>query len=235
MRRVLLVVLLVGGFWYLTSHLSFSHGDPTWNHFALFPAKGSDSPLQLTEAEAAPSFDAEEQNNIAVYKRVLPSVVNITSTTLSSTSLRESSRSTARAPASSWTRPAAYSPTTMWSRNANRGIEVTLSNKRRYNAKVIGTDKVHDLALLQIEAPNLEPVILADSRELAVGQKVYAIGNPFGLSGTMTRGIISAIRPIRVLKARPSRTPSRPMRQSTPATLADPCSTLMARSSASTP
>jgi len=55
--------------------------------------------------------------------------------------------------------------------NANRGIEVTLSNKRRYNAKVIGTDKVHDLALLQIEAPNLEPVILADSRELAVGQR----------------------------------------------------------------
>jgi S1-C subfamily serine protease len=87
--------------------------------------------------------------------------------------------------------------------NANRGIEVTLSNKRRYNAKVIGTDKVHDLALLQIEAPNLEPVILADSRELAVGQKVYAIGNPFGLSGTMTRGIISAIRPIRGAEGAP--------------------------------
>ena len=77
---------------------------------------------------------------------------------------------------------------------ANRGIEVTLSNKRRYSAKVIGTDKVHDLALLQIDAPNLEPVTLADSRDLAVGQKVYAIGNPFGLNGTMTRGIISSIR-----------------------------------------
>jgi S1-C subfamily serine protease len=49
---------------------------------------------------------------------------------------------------------------------------------------------------LQIDAPNLEPVTLADSRGLAVGQKVYAIGNPFGLSGTMTRGIISAIRTI---------------------------------------
>jgi S1-C subfamily serine protease len=61
---------------------------------------------------------------------------------------------------------------------------------------VIGTDKVHDLALLQIDAPNLEPVTLADSNGLSVGQKVYAIGNPFGLSGTMTRGIISAIRTI---------------------------------------
>jgi S1-C subfamily serine protease len=81
--------------------------------------------------------------------------------------------------------------------SANRGIEVMLSNKRRYAAKVVGTDKVHDLALLQIEAPNLEPVTLANSSDLSVGQKVYAIGNPFGLSGTMTRGIISSIRSIR--------------------------------------
>jgi len=80
---------------------------------------------------------------------------------------------------------------------ANRGIEVMLSNKRRYQAKVVGTDKAHDLALLQIEAPNLQPVTLADSSGLSVGQKVYAIGNPFGLSGTMTRGIISSIRSIK--------------------------------------
>ena len=80
---------------------------------------------------------------------------------------------------------------------ANRGIEVMLSNKRRYAAKVVGTDRVHDLALLQIDAPNLQPVTLADSSSLSVGQKVYAIGNPFGLSGTMTRGIISSIRSIR--------------------------------------
>jgi S1-C subfamily serine protease len=79
---------------------------------------------------------------------------------------------------------------------ANRGIEVMLSNKHRYKASIVGTDKVHDLALLQIDATNLQPVTLADSSALAVGQKVYAIGNPFGLSGTMTRGIISSIRSI---------------------------------------
>ena len=78
---------------------------------------------------------------------------------------------------------------------ANRGIKVMLSNKKTYGAKVIGTDKVHDLALLQIDAPNPgTPVTLADSGGLSVGQKVYAIGNPFGLAGTMTRGIISSIR-----------------------------------------
>jgi S1-C subfamily serine protease len=81
--------------------------------------------------------------------------------------------------------------------NANRGIQVMLSNKHSYKANVVGTDRSHDLALLQIDAPNLEPVTLADSRDLAVGQKVYAIGNPFGLTGTITRGIISSIRSIR--------------------------------------
>jgi S1-C subfamily serine protease len=62
---------------------------------------------------------------------------------------------------------------------------------------VLTVDKNHDLAVLKIDAPNLVPATLSDSRSLAVGQRVYAIGNPFGLSGTMTRGIISAIRSIR--------------------------------------
>ena len=59
------------------------------------------------------------------------------------------------------------------------------------------------MALLQIEAPNLQPVTLADSANLAVGQKVYAIGNPFGLAGTMTRGIISSIRSVRGAEGAP--------------------------------
>ena len=61
---------------------------------------------------------------------------------------------------------------------------------------MLGVDKNHDLALLKINAPNLVPATLAQSNGLTVGQRVYAIGNPFGLSGTMTRGIISAIRSI---------------------------------------
>ena len=53
------------------------------------------------------------------------------------------------------------------------------------------------LAVIQIKAPDLVPAVLGDSRNLQVGQKVYAIGNPFGLAGTMTRGIVSSIRPVR--------------------------------------
>jgi S1-C subfamily serine protease len=80
--------------------------------------------------------------------------------------------------------------------DANR-IEVKTSDKHTYKATIVGSDKMHDLALLQINAPNLQPVTLADSSDLVVGQKVYAIGNPFGLNGTMTRGIISSIRSIK--------------------------------------
>src|SRR5439155_5468264 len=74
---------------------------------------------------------------------------------------------------------------------------VTLHNHKRYKATVIGTDPAHDLAVIQIEAPELVPAVLGDSRALQVGQKVYALGNPFGLAGTMTRGIVSSIRPVR--------------------------------------
>jgi S1-C subfamily serine protease len=203
MRRVLLVVLLVGGFWYLTTHLSFKAGGPSWSHFSLTPAKGTGLPLQLTEAEAAPAYDAEEQNNIAVYKRVLPSVVNITSTTLVFNFFEGVVPQHGQGSGFILDKTGHVLTNFHVVEGADRGIEVTLSNKRRYTAKVIGTDQVHDLALLQIQAPNLEPVILADSSELSVGQKVYAIGNPFGLSGTMTRGIISAIRAIRGAEGAP--------------------------------
>jgi S1-C subfamily serine protease len=199
MRRLILVLLLVGGFWYVTSHFSPSADGNSLGHFSLFGSKspGSGSPLQLTEAEAAPSYDAEEQNNIAVYKRVLPSVVNITSTTLVFNFFYGTVPQQGQGSGFILDRGGHVLTNYHVIEGANRGIEVQLSNKRRYSANVVGVDKVHDLALLQISAPDLQPVTLADSANLSVGQKVYAIGNPFGLSGTMTRGIISSIRSIR--------------------------------------
>jgi S1-C subfamily serine protease len=194
LRRVFLVVLLVGGFWYLTTHFSPGPGGSAWSQLSLFGPHGSSSPLELTEAEAAPAYDAEELNNIAVYKRVLPSVVNITSKALVFNFFYGTVPQEGQGSGFILDRAGHVLTNNHVVQGANRGIEVTLSNKRRYSAKVVGIDKVHDLALLQIEAPNLEPVTLADSSGLSVGQKVYAIGNPFGLNGTMTRGIISSIR-----------------------------------------
>lgn len=192
LRRILLIVLLVGGFWYVTSHVSRNLG-----HWSLTGSHGGNSPLQLTEADAAPAYDAEEQNNIGIYKRVLPSVVNITSTTLVFNFFYGTVPQQGQGSGFILDKAGHVLTNFHVVEGANRGIEVMLSNKHRYKATVVGTDKTHDLALLQIDAPNLQSVTLADSSELAVGQKVYAIGNPFGLSGTMTRGIISSIRSIR--------------------------------------
>ena len=74
-------------------------------------------------------------------------------------------------------------------------IEVTFSDGTIVEAKVIGTDPDSDLAVLKVDLPpeRLQAVELGDSDELEVGQRVIAIGNPFGLNGTMTTGIISAL------------------------------------------
>ncbi|MGA9071938.1 MAG: trypsin-like peptidase domain-containing protein [Terracidiphilus sp.] len=195
MRRVLLIVFLVGGFIFLTTHLPSSFDRFSVGH--LFHTSSGGSVLQLTEAEAAPAYDAEEQNNIAVYKRVLPSVVNITSKSLVYNFFFEAVPQQGQGSGFILDKAGHILTNYHVVAGANRGIEVKLNNKHApYKAKVIGTDKSHDLALLQIDAPDLQSVTLADSRDLAVGQKVYAIGNPFGLSGTMTRGIISSIRTI---------------------------------------
>ncbi len=209
LRPIVLVLLLLAGFYYVTTHLAVSGNMPWVRQFASDPASaitavpsittglhGPSGGFDLTEAAAAPAFDSEEQQNIAVYKKALQSVVNITSTAVQFDFF--------------------YGPVPQQGQGSGfildkqgliltnnhvidggQKIEVTLSDKHKYKAEIIGVDKNHDLALIKIAAPNLVPAVLSDSSGLLVGQRVYAIGNPFGLNGTMTRGIISAIRSIR--------------------------------------
>lgn len=79
-------------------------------------------------------------------------------------------------------------------KEANK-IEVKMQNGKSYDASIVGTDPDHDLAVLQINAMNLNipPLMIGNSNDLRVGQKVLAIGNPFGLDSTLTTGIISAL------------------------------------------
>ena len=198
-RILLILVLLLCGFWLMTSYLQPTH---SVGHISLLGG-GSTAPLELTEAQAAPKYDSEEENNIAIYKRVLPSVVNITSTALVFDFFYGTVPQQGQGSGFILDKAGHILTNFHVVAGANRGIEVQLSDKRKFAARVIGTDRTHDLALLQIDAPNLQPVTLADSSQLNVGQKVYAIGNPFGLAGTMTRGIISAIRPIRSAEGAP--------------------------------
>jgi len=72
-------------------------------------------------------------------------------------------------------------------------LTVSLPDKRTFKAKVIGTDPKTDVAVIKIDASNLSVLPWGDARQLEVGEMVLAIGNPFGLSQTVTMGIISAV------------------------------------------
>ena len=72
-------------------------------------------------------------------------------------------------------------------------VRVTLNDRREFKARVIGTDPKTDVAVLKIDAPNLQPVVIGDSDRLQVGDYVLAVGNPFGLGKTVTMGIVSAM------------------------------------------
>lgn len=72
-------------------------------------------------------------------------------------------------------------------------INVILNDKRKFSAELIGTDPLTDLAVIKIDAKNLTPAYLGNSDELKVGQWVLAIGNPLGLTSTVTAGIVSAL------------------------------------------
>jgi S1-C subfamily serine protease len=208
LRPVLLVVLLLSGFYFATTHLASTGALAPWLaalHGAgssaadLDSVRGADGAFDLNVASAAPAFDNEEQQNIAVYKKALPSVVNITSTEVRFDFFYGPVPQSGQGSGFILNKDGLILTNNHVIGNAQAGgVEVTLSDKHKYKATVLDRDKVHDLALLKINAPNLVPATLAEtSSGLEVGQRVYAIGNPFGLSGTMTRGIISAIRSIR--------------------------------------
>jgi S1-C subfamily serine protease len=191
LRPILIALLIVGAFYFITTHRHLP--------FDLPVASGDHSRagnVEITEAAAPQDFDAEEQVNISVYKKVLPSVVNITSTAVAFDFFYGAVPQEGQG--SGFVIDKDGHILTNYHVVANaRQVEVTFSNRKKYKAQVIGMDPSHDLAVLKISADGAPPAVLGDSKGLIVGQKVFAIGNPFGLSGTMTRGIISSMRSIR--------------------------------------
>lgn len=138
---------------------------------------------------AAPSQD--ESENIEIYRRVSPGVVNITSTTLSfdfffSAVPKQGSGSGSIIDAQG------HILTNYHVIEEARLLEVTLlTEERKFEAKVVGIDPTNDLAIIKIDPANapLAVVPLGSSAQLRVGQKALAIGNPFGLQGTLTAGV----------------------------------------------
>ena len=191
LRPLIFAVALAGAFFYFTTWRSNQAGE-------LRPSNWLSRPDQVEITEAAPSesLDGEEQNNISVYKRNIPSVVNVTSRAMTFDFFYGLVPQEGQG--SGFVIDKDGHILTNYHVVADaRQVEVTLHNRKKFKATIVGTDPPHDLAVIQIKAPDLVPAVLGDSRNLQVGQKVYAIGNPFGLSGTMTRGIVSSIRPVR--------------------------------------
>ena len=204
LRPVLFVLLILTGFYYLTTRLmpvgalaGLLHRSIAPSGTTITTAQGPLGDFALTQADASPAFDTEEQQNIAVYKRALPSVVNITSTALACCDFFFRPVPEQGQGSGFILDKQGHILTNNHVIDNAQSVEVTLSNRRKYKATVINIDRNHDLALLQIhDVPDLQPAVLSDSTNLVVGQRVYAIGNPFGFSGTMTRGIVSAIRSV---------------------------------------
>ena len=187
LRPVLLAVILAGGFFYFTTYRSGRAALTNW--------VGQPDKIEISEAAGSESLDAEEQNNITVYRKNIGSVVNITSKAVTFDFFYGLVPEEGQG--SGFIIDKDGHVLTNYHVVADaRQIEVTLHNRKKYRATIVGADRSHDLAVVQIKVPDLTPMVLGDSSKLQVGQKVYAIGNPFGLSGTLTRGIVSSIRQV---------------------------------------
>src|SRR5258708_2769822 len=185
LRPISIAVLLVGIFFYYTTYRSGT----------LRTVNSPGAKAEITEAAGAEPLDAEEQNNISVYHKNIASVVNVTSKAVAFDFFYGLVPEEGQG--SGFIIDKDGHVLTNYHVIADaRQIEVTLHNRKKYRATVVGTDRSHDLAIIQIKAPDLSPMVLGDSGNLQVGQKVYAIGNPFGLSGRLTRGIVSSIRSV---------------------------------------
>ncbi len=182
-RSLMLAALLVGGFVYLTTrpnglpHMGGVSG-PLWSGPGVTQSAG---------------LGSDELNSIDIYKMASPSVAYITSTVYRQT----------------WF----YGPQAMKDLGSgflingegqiltnyhvisgSQQVEVTLTDQSKYKATVLMRDRVNDLALIKIEPKKkLAYLSLGDSDRLQVGQKVLAIGNPFGFQGTLTTGVVSSL------------------------------------------
>lgn len=157
---------------------------------------GPDIPEAARTVTASGDLGLDETSTIELYTRSSPSVAHITTSVqrrdFLSLNLFEIPRGTGSGFV--WDKEGHIVTNYHVIRNANRA-EVTLSDQSKWPADLVGTAPTKDLAVLKIDAPEekLVPVRLGDSSDLKVGQKVYAIGNPFGFDQTLTTGIISGL------------------------------------------
>ncbi len=140
------------------------------------------------------AFTEEERNNIAVYEKVADGVVNVTSTAIQMDFLFNAFPTQGSGSGSIIDTKGHILTNYHVVANAQK-LEVTLADGSKWPAKLIGSDPDNDLVVIKIDPPKekLKVIPMGDSKSLRIGQKVLAIGNPFGLQRTLTTGIISSL------------------------------------------
>jgi len=136
----------------------------------------------------------EEKNNVAVYDKVADGVVNVTSTAIQM-DFFFNAFPTQGSGSGSIIDTKGHILTNHHVVADAQKLEVTLADGSKWPAKMVGSDPDNDLAVIKIDAPKekLKVISMGDSKNLRIGQKVLAIGNPFGLQRTLTTGIISSL------------------------------------------
>ncbi|VAW36571.1 hypothetical protein MNBD_DELTA04-1086 [hydrothermal vent metagenome] len=178
---VVLVLLAVAGLW-----LAYQ----TWQPALHEPGA---RPRVVT---ARGDLAADEENTIELFRTASPSVVYITSIAVRRNlfSLNEYEIPQGTGSGFIWDKKGRIVTNYHVISDANR-IEVTLFDHSTWKGVLVGVAPDQDIAVLQISAPagKLRPILIGESANLQVGQKVFAIGNPFGLDQTLTTGIVSAL------------------------------------------
>ena len=157
-----------------------------------------------TPVIADPSTVSDEQNSIDVYKTISPGVAFINTTSVSQDWFGNEQEGKGNG-SGSVIDSNGHILTNYHVIEGSQKLTVSFGGDKQYPARVIGGDPDTDLAIIKIEPPaGMTIVPLGDSDKLSVGQKVLAIGNPFGLDRTLTTGVISGLqRPIRARNNRP--------------------------------
>lgn len=177
-------------------------------NFARFWQEKGDSTVALAEQAppviADPSTVTDEQNSIDVYKTISPGVAFINTTSISQDWWGNEQEGKGNG-SGSVIDANGHILTNYHVIEGSQKLTVSFGGDKVYPARVVGGDPDTDLAVIKIDPPaGLTVVPLGDSDKLNVGQKVLAIGNPFGLDRTLTTGVISGLqRPIRARNGRP--------------------------------
>ena len=167
-----------------------------WLFFQTFQPSLHNPTAVSRPIEARGDLAADEKNTIEIFRNAAPSVVYITSIAvrrnLFSLNIYEIPQGTGSG--FIWDKQGRIVTNYHVISDASR-LEVTLADHSSWKAVLVGAAPDRDIAVLQIAAPadKLRPLTIGESKDLLVGQKVFAIGNPFGLDQTLTTGVVSAL------------------------------------------